>query len=410
MSKAIVVLEQHRSRFAARVRALDPKLLSALRVDDMVLTLLDVVVTVCRALNDQSDSRSWQERLDSCFTDSLADVDHDILMHGLQRIASDDKSRIIGSWVERVKSVGYTAFARRLLGAAEYDRLERTLKEDAAAVALAVRRGARAAMPFCVAWEDAVAIMTPDQLRAITHNDLLARGVLELVVDLDHRLGEQALPKLPMELTCASDADLAPLAADDLAPFGERLRVLVAEDSTKRVSEVNAYLVRKIIGARQALELSADGVSQAANSLIELIDRLLRQAYSKETVLAWVESNRPGQADLWFQRTDGTRAPTKRAEALCFVYGGGKVARVREETFDGSDRSLLHEVLAGAIVVARAELQILKHADADDDADREKLRLVLASVEGILMLALRLGWPSAAVRPPSDSPNLSETA
>jgi hypothetical protein len=46
-----------------------------------------------------------------------------------------------------------------------------------------------------------------------------------------------------------------------------------------------ATLSRKIQGARDALTYSADPVSQAASSLIEMIDRLLRTAFNEAEVL-----------------------------------------------------------------------------------------------------------------------------
>ncbi len=43
------------------------------------------------------------------------------------------------------------------------------------------------------------------------------------------------------------------------------------------------------------------------------------------------------------------------------------------------------------IVSARDKLQGLKHADTGDETDREEHRKVMASLEGSLMLGLRLG-------------------
>ena len=43
--------------------------------------------------------------------------------------------------------------------------------------ALAVRRGVRAAMPFVVAWEDALAAMSREQLSTLTSIDVLGLDV-----------------------------------------------------------------------------------------------------------------------------------------------------------------------------------------------------------------------------------------
>lgn len=390
VTTGLVAYDKHRSRFASRARGLDPSLLSALRVDEVMLSCCDVVVTVCGVLMDSDDPRPWQQRLKSCFTEVFEEAEADAVVKTLDALGTMDDQQSVSAWIKRTKNVGYTAFARRLVGAAEYDRLENALKEDAAVVALAVRRGLRALMPFAVAWEDALAVMTRDQLAAVTKLDLLSVGALQLIASLDDQLGEKVMTALPMRTTHADDKDMRSLSASDLISVMDDLRVLVSDDSSRRIALANSYLVRKIEGARQALDHSVDGVSQAANSLIELIDRLLREAFDPGAVLNWVDANLPGDATLVWVRFD-ERRPTKRAEALCLVYGGGSVARPATADDDGMGPSLIHDVLARVIVTARDQLQRLKHADGDDEKDRQALRKVMASVEGSLMLGLRLG-------------------
>lgn len=390
VSTGHVAFDKHRSRFAARARGLDPALLSALRVDDVMLSCCDVVVTICRVLMDSEDPRPWQQRLESCFTEAFGDADADAVIETIDALSSDDGLNSVSTWIKRTRKVSYTAYARRLVGAAEYDRLERAMKEDAAVVALAVRRGLRALMPFAVAWEDALAVMTRDQLAAVTKLDLLGLGALHLIATLDDHLGEKIMSSLPMG-TIANDEDMLPRSASDLVSVVEELRAIVSAESSKRIELANAYLVRKIEGARQALDHSVDGVSQAANSLIELIDRLLREAFDPMSVLEWVHANLPEDGSLVRGNCD-QRRPTKRAEALCLVYGGGSVARPPTSDDDGIGPSLIHDVLARVIVSARDKLQGLKHADTGDEADRENLHKVMASLEGSLMLGLRLGF------------------
>jgi hypothetical protein len=64
-------------------------------------------------------------------------------------------------------------------------------------VALAVRRGVRAAMPFVVAWEDALAVMSREQLSTLTSIDVLGLDVGKLIHDLDALPGDRVLPALP---------------------------------------------------------------------------------------------------------------------------------------------------------------------------------------------------------------------
>ncbi len=110
-----VAFDKHRSRFAARARGLDPTLLSALRVDDVMLSCCDVVVTVCGVLMDSDDPRPWQQRLESCFTEALADSDADAVVKTFEALSSYDGANSVSAWIKRTRKVSYTAYARRLV-------------------------------------------------------------------------------------------------------------------------------------------------------------------------------------------------------------------------------------------------------------------------------------------------------
>jgi hypothetical protein len=365
--------------------------MSALRINEAVLITVDAIVMVCGFIMDADDPRPWQERLKDCF----AEIDLEEIAAGIVAFASENDGQKLEAWVEDVQRVGYRAYARRLLGAAEYTRLERALKEDAAIVALAVRRAMRALMPFAVAWEDAVNVMTREQLKAVTTTDLLGLSIVKMVVDLDALLGEKMLPALPMEITSATAEDLVAWRPEDAELLAKQFREIVSGISARRVEQANFPLVRKIKGARDALEHSADGISQAANSLIELIDRLMREAYDRSTVVDWVDSNFSDDTGLIYVES-GERRPTKRAEALCLVYGSGRVARPPTDADDGTGPSLIHDVLARVIVVARTRLQQLKHADLDQESERERLLMVMSALEGALMIGLQVGLLATA--------------
>ncbi|GAA4510829.1 hypothetical protein GCM10023191_074030 [Actinoallomurus oryzae] len=264
----------------------------------------------------------------------------------------------------------------------------------------------RALMPFAVAWQDAIGVMTREQLASASKMDLLALNTVKLVVDLDALLGEKIFSALPMEVTMATEDDLEAWEYDEVAALIDRFRTLVSKASTLRVELANSPLVRKIKGARDALDHSADGVSQAANSLIELIDRLMRETFDQATVLRWLDANFPGDTSL-IHIERGQRRPTKRAEALCLVYGGGSAARPSTETDDGTGPSIIHDALARAIVIARTNLQRLKHSDGDLHSDREELRMLMSAVEGALMIGLLLGFIASD---DDDQAALSETA
>jgi hypothetical protein len=128
---------------------------------------------------------------------------------------------------------------------------------------------------------------------------------------------------------------------------------------------------------------SADPVSQAANSLIELIDRLLRRAFDEQTVLDWIKQNRPDETELTYTTASGTERPSKRGEATCFVFGGAPVRM----------RSALQEAAVEGLIVARTALLRLKHADELSDGDEiEQVLIHLNAIEAYLMIAMKIGW------------------
>ncbi len=379
-----LTLEPHRSRFARRARELDPRVLSALRIEPVVLQVADVVVTVCSVLMNDQDSRPWQERLEGTFKE--LDPDVDAVVNGIETFAQEETHVAVDAWVRKVRNVGYQAFARRLVGAAEYDRLQRALREDAALVALAVRRGVRAAMPFVAAFEDGLEVMTAEQLAQIQAANLIGVNFGQLMHQFDAMLGEKVWPKLPMETVPTCEDDFL-----GLEQFADQVRASVTTSAMAHLIRVNEPLVRKLTGARDALKYSADGVSQAASSLVELIDRVLREAAAESDVLKWIDREMPDTAELTYRTVStGERRPTIRGSTLYFVYGGGSVARQPLGSDDGTGPSILHEVLASVVVAARKKLQRLKHADSTDPADRAQLDQLLGAVEGTLWLGLWL--------------------
>lgn len=389
----------YQSSFAVYTRSLDPAVLAALKVDESVVVLTEILVAVCKALTDSDDPRPWQQRLEDYFADVDEDRFRDIVTACEKELRDDGPKH----WVDKFRNSGYKDFAERLLGAAQYRLLVIALTEDAAAVALAVRRGVRALAPFAVAWNDALSLMSKSQLKAASRTEVLALNAVQLVISLDDFLGDKVLAALPMETTAATSSDLAAWASDGPDLLASQCRNLVTEASARRLERANSPLVRKIRGARDALKYSEDGVSQAANSLIELLDRIMRESFAPKDVLLWVDENLPEEPGLTYLDESSQRKPTKRAEALCFIYSGGPVtAREANAYDDGEGPSFLHDVLALALVSARNKLQKLKHADNGTAEEREQLTVILSALEGALMLGLTVGGLSAESAGPGE--------
>ncbi|MFE1076047.1 hypothetical protein ACFW5W_33160 [Streptomyces sp. NPDC058783] len=375
-----------------------------MRISESAIVVTESVVVIAKALIDLSDPRPWQEKIETCFPDD-GEALTKVVTSFLEEFDGDRAKR----WIEQFNGDSYRRFVEKLLGAAQYRLFIEAFKEDAASLALAFRRAARALMPFAIAWSDATTLVSRNQIKPANRAQLLAFNAIEMMVSLDIFMGERVLASLPMTLTGATDADLESWSKDEVGDLVTEFRARVTEASTRRVERANSALVRKIRGARDALRYSEDGVSQAANSLIELLDRIMREAFSPGIVLAWVDANLPDEPDLSHVK-DGVRQPTKRAEALCFVYGGGPVDAARAETQydDGTGPSVMHDILARVLVSARNKLQKLKHADSGTSAEREQLASVLSALEGALMLGLSIGDVSADSAETPEFPGLPQ--
>ncbi|MFC8494145.1 hypothetical protein ACFUJU_25820 [Streptomyces sp. NPDC057235] len=388
-----VVGGDRRSLVAEFIRRLDPDVRTALHFDDAAVMGADLLVSLCRVLMDNTSSQPWQDRLEAFFEEfDLADVETGLDFTVAQM---QDRDQML-AWFNSFKGRNYHLFALRLLGAAEYRRLIEAFKADSAVVALALRRGIRALMPFAVAWSDALGNMTEQQRKAISKNDLLGIELTRGIATIDETIGEKVIATLPMQLTAATADDLSNWRPDNLPEIITSVRHRVVESSTKRLERENSQLVRKIRGAKDALMHSEDGISQAANSLIELIDRIMRETFSKREVLAWIEDNLPDEPDLTYEK-DNTTLPTKRAEALCFVYRGGPVAREANEHDNGLGPSLIHDTLARAITITRTSLQKFKHDDDGTQEEKDQLLALLTGLEGALLLGLSLSHASSPV-------------
>ena len=373
------------SRVAFELRGLGPALRSQLGVSDTLVQIIEGVVGACELLSNPDDDRHLLDKLEQLdpLIPSLENADVDAWIRRAENFAESD----LAYWIDRIRNDGFDRFLRRLVGAAAYDRLKSALREDGAFCLVAARRAIRGLMPFLVALDDCAAPLTPEQLAALPSKDAITSSLLKIAVDVERAIdrGFETLA-VPFELIGALPEEQRGICADDLANLVDTLRVVISGRSRESLEELNATLGRKIRGARDALEFSADPVSQCANSLIELIDRLLRSAFPAEQVIDWIERNFPEREELKY--TDPKRGirPTKRGEALCFAYAG----------VDVGEPSLFHELAAASVVAVRTSLQQLKHADLGTAEEQAKVAQHLATVEGFISLALRVSWAAAS--------------
>jgi hypothetical protein len=378
------------SALAREVRSLKPAQRGAMGVTNEAIILWDVIISCTKILIDDQDKRDMNEKL-AVLVVKIADRnvlhanDIDDAVAYVQRFASED----LPLWAQQLKKDGPLRFLVRMLGAAAFHRCVAALREDGAVLTAALRRATRALYPYAVALDDLYGTLPPSAISRVASLTGGSNSVLQLAFKLDEFFGEKARDwGLPLTLLTASGLESTPANVDELPAMADRLREFSTQRSRAAVTDLSELLGRKMQGARDAIEHSADPVSQAASSLIELLDRILRSAFSDDEVMSWVQLNYPELPDMTHIPKDsktGAERPTKRAQALCFAHAG----------IDVEQPSPLHELAAAAICSARTGLQALKHADEGTDQEMAELLRLLAAIEGFMTLVVGVVWAGA---------------
>ena len=371
------------SALVRELRSLSPTQRRALGTTVEMLEIWDGVTSCVALMIDDSDERTLPERLNTYFEDRFGSLDQ-ISENDVDKIANEAKTLLAGKipdWAEDLQRIGVRKFILRAVGEAKYQRLSFALKEDVAIIAVALRRAAKALKPFAVALDDLYATLPAEERLKLPTTIDLPNSMLSLMLVLDAQLDKLVDFSAPVLAVDNLPAELAVSTKNDLLALVGELREIVSGRSRDKVKALSVALGRKVQGARDALQYSADSVAQAANSLIELIDRLLRAAFTDEEVLAWINKSYPKSQGLtWIDK--GVTKPTKRGQILCFVHAG--------TTVDAP--SIIHELAATALTKTRTQLQKLKHADQGTEEELQQIRQSLAAVEGFLHLAIGIAW------------------
>jgi hypothetical protein len=370
-----------RSVLVRELVRLRPPLRRTLGVSDPILFLLDVAVTACAILSDDSDQRPLEERCED-FEDLLnAGIEWSDVEAELARLGRGEEE--FPRWFRNLPRPGAALFLQRILGAALYHRFEAAFKADLAIIVVGMRRGIRSGLHYATALDRCISALPSGQIAKIAGLDALAKcSFLQIAVDVDAALDNALELDLPMDTTSVRPLELGRLPGA-LNEIAQQLDQKVSADSERSVRELNVKFVRKLRGATDALNHSADPISQASNSLIELLDRLLRDAFPEDEVLAWIGENVPARWEgLTYSAENGGTRPTKRGQALCFVYAAQPL----------NGYSVLHEAAASALVSVRRQLQQLKHADLGSPAEQEAVLRSVSIIESLLLLVFQLVW------------------
>jgi hypothetical protein len=377
------------SVLARELLHLRPQQREVLGLQRAAILLWNAVVACAAALTDDSDSRHWSARLDAIFTSDAPEEFGEVNLEEVTEYLNAGAAADVARWAEELKRDGLRRFLERLLGSAAYYRLRVALQQDCLIVTTALRRAARALMPYTVAFDDLMSMLPSTHLDKFPRLAGNSNFLLALMLQIDKALDRFFEFGAPTATIVEGSPTGEPLSLNDLSVLADQLREVVSGHSRESVTRLNTALGRKIKGARDALDYSADAVAQCANSLIELVDRLLRAAFTEDEVMEWSRTNYQNLKNMTYveRRDGGTERlrPTKMAQALCFVHSGQPVA----------EPSPLHELAAAALVTTRSGLQQLKHADRGTDEELVEVRRYLAAVEGFLDLAVGLVWAIA---------------
>ena len=373
---------QGRSALVKQVVRLPVTVRRLLGVNDYVIALVDSMVTACVIVLEDSDiplierwSASNKEfailkEAPAWVTDALRNVSESAM----------------AEWVNRLQRADHKKVLNRLLGTAAFNRLQTGLHQDGRIIVMAIRVGTNYLRPWALALDDALNVLNDDQKGEVGLPYGLGSSCFGLILNAEQILGIALRDE--MRLRFPEEADHVELTEGEVEAAMTQFRTIVRANADKNLSELSEVFSRKMQGARDALEHSADGVSQAANSLVELIDRIAREAFSEDEVMEWIALNGLSVPDHTYPAPGGKVRPTKRAQVQCLVWAGAQIK-------DDPQTLNLPKIAAFALLNIRDNLQKLKHADQDTPDERALLMDFLNAIEGTTMLMIRACWALA---------------
>ena len=376
------------SQAVAVLRAMPPRTRSQLRIPDNVAAIWDAVVRIAHAIEDEESDEPTLERISGALATISAEFDDEEIPAFLEELARQfatvTSAKQFPDWLRQLGREGFNAYAERLLGAGAYRRLRLALSDDVTAVCDALRRLTIFCMPYVLALED-VMLQTIDPAKAAGSPLDPTRTMLGLVTRVDRALDRIADAAGNKDLTPEILTDFRAPTADQMAATVDYVRTSLRAKTSAAAEQLGDQINRKFRGARQALTTSADPASQAAHSTVELIDRLLRTAFTHDEVLAWLADHFAGfdgDPRLTYRDHKGGLRPTVRAKCLCFLYAGQP---------PGEDTAL-YDVLAETVVTVRGALQNLKHADEGTIEELDEVVQLIYAVEAVILVSQAIVW------------------
>lgn len=371
-----------RSALASRLATLPLRVRRALGLNDYLLAAVDGLVTLCAIVIEEAEG-PLLDRLSAAKSEfallketpewlarTLTTMSEEEVLRKAKRLFASDSKKVIN----------------RMVGSAVYSALAKALDQDLRTVLRAVQVGATYFRPWAVAMDDALAELSPAQRADAGLVGDVGASMFVVVLNVQELIGAALVDEA--QLRCPVGVEPLELTEEQLLDAASEFRSLIQARADENLAELGTALARKLQGARDALQYSADGVSQAASSLVELLDRMAREAFSEEVVMEWLADNSLLDTKHVYVAPDGRHRPTKRAQFLCLAWAGGPV---------NEQPSVLNfqKLVALALLSVREKLQKLKHSDTGTEQERELLLRLLNTVEGATMILARACWGTA---------------
>ncbi len=264
---------------------------------------------------------------------------------------------------------------KKLLGAATSDRLRKAFQSDMRVVGPALLTSFPRLFPMANAFDTCMS--------ASRSSDGNETPFLSAIFTADHAL--RVWSDQDYDLASIRPTILPSDLAFELSFLAASMRAETSERAVAELDAVETPLSRKIRGARDVLGSSRDAVSQAANSMVEFIDRLLRSSFSDAEVLVWICDNIDSerQSDLVYDDRDRDIVrPTVKGRALCFISAGQPPG----------DSLQFYSQVAESMRSARRVLQRLKHADVASDEIPDELGDAIAAIEAAVAIIFGFAW------------------
>ena len=377
------------SRFAEAYYEMPEKKRNRLRIPSDLVDLFGVIVGLLRLVVTSSEDKVSKAQIDGYF-DSIDEETLDNAICALKEMTANGNALKMLKRFSATKNG--TVFLERLLGA-DGRLLAQALNEDLAFLGVLFDQFIVGAMPVVQAWEDTLAVLNSENKIALSKAVPVPVSLLELIIGFENEFGKKMLTCLPEEMVNSAAEAISVFDTNKFFPSKESVRKYLNSDAEERIRLIDEPLTKKLRGSITALSCSEDGVSQAANSLIELIDRVLRDFATDDEIERWLQANGfSGEEVFRFSEEKGKDVPTKFGQCLCFLYGGGTVISGAADKQGADILATLYYYLAKSMTSARNKLQKIKHADLGTDEERAEIKQITSAILGVIEIAHRFCW------------------